>query len=309
MWICPPGRSSDTFLRVSPISASCFGVVADVPSSFLDIGSQADAVTVLTCCTPVTRGWKAAIVSGHSTAIVVIVDGFPASTKSTLPPSVRTQKLRLRACRQMNSQSVSLSCWSHSCCGPVAVELAGAEPVLLQDLLDGVADGLLLEHAHLAVAHQLVAAVERADAEGDAAVSEVGVDGDDVAVEHGLRRCLGVDGADLEEDLRADLERLPVDVLHCIDLVVRVDEQREVAAVREHQAVDDLDLADPVRVLGVELGAVDPELVAGDVLLGGGGGGAHASSLGIVSGVPRLRCIGLSMPLASAIRRQRVGSP
>ena len=42
---------------------------------------------------------------------------------------------------------------------------------------------------------------------------------------------------------------------------------------------------------------------------GGGGGGTHTLRLGIVSGVPRLSAIGLSMLFASAIRRQRVGSP
>ena len=310
MWICPPPRSLDTFWRASPICVSRIGAGASLANAFLGLRVPGGGGHRLDLLHPgdarveggdrvrpldLDRGFRRGV-AGLDEVDLVAFGEHPEVEAAGLPPDelpvgfvVLLEPFVLRA---------GLGC-----------ELARPEPVLLQDLLDGVADGHLLEHADLAVAHQPVAAVERADAERDAAVPEVRVDGDDIAVEDGRRRRLVVDGAGLERRLRADLERLAVDVLDRLDLVVGVDEERQVEAVRERQAVDDLDLADPVLVLGVEVDAVEPEVVARDVLLGDGGRGAHESILGMVSGRPRVRCSGLSMSLASAMSRQRVGSP
>ena len=59
--------------------------------------------------------------------------------------------------------------------------------------------------------------------------------------------------------------------------------------------------------IGVDLRAVDEDRVQRDVPLGSCR--AHASSLGIVSSLPRRSRSGLSMPFASAIARHRVASP
>ena len=199
----------------------------------------------------------------------------------------------------MKSQSVSLSCCMNSYGSPLGSP-SNCSPFSVDDLLDDVGRGLVLEHAHLARAVQQVRPVVRVHRERAAAGAEHRLERDDVALEQRLRRLL-LAGAEPDLELLADLERLRVDPLRLRE------RDADRADVGQPQVVDDADLLDPVAVLLRDLAAVDQDRVGRDVLARGLAG--HQSSVGIVSSEPRRRRIGLSMPLASAIGRQRVGSP
>ena len=64
-----------------------------------------------------------------------------------------------------------------------------------------------------------------------------------------------------------------------------------------------------LRHFGIEVGAGDEDVDAGDVLLCVAAGGISSPAPAAASELPRRRCSGLSTPLASAISRQRVASP
>jgi hypothetical protein len=81
---------------------------------------------------------------------------------------------------------------------------------------------------------------------------------------------------------------------------------RDGAHVRQPQPVRDLDVADEVHLPRVELLALDLDLEERSVVLRRR---HQVSMVGIVSWEPRRSANGLSIPLASAILRQRVASP
>ena len=102
----------------------------------------------------------------------------------------------------------------------------------------------------------------------------------------------------------ADVERMLVDRLLAVP---RREGRGERADVGEAQVVEQAHLADALRHLFLEGLAVDLDRVERDVLLGCDRRHQPAS-LGIVRLVPRLTRSGSSIPFASAIARQLVGS-
>lgn len=182
-----------------------------------------------------------------------------------------------------------------------------AEAVLRADLLDDVRDRLVQERALLARAHHPVRLVVGAHHHRDAAGLEVGLDGDDLALEQRLRRAV-LGRAELDLELGADLELGVVERLERVALGLRLVADGDRAAVRQPEPVGDLDLVDGVRLDVLDLGSVDEDCEErdGDAR---GLGRHQVSRFGMLSWVPRRRASGLSMPFASAIVRQRVASP
>jgi hypothetical protein len=135
-----------------------------------------------------------------------------------------------------------------------------AEPVLVRDLADHVAGRDLLEGARLALAVELVGLVVGTDRDDAALGRELGLDRGDLAFEDRLGRLLALRG-DLDLDVLAELQRVAVDL---VALGVGEPHQRHVG---QGEAVDDLDLERQVPPRGIDHGAGDEDVDAGDVLL------------------------------------------
>jgi hypothetical protein len=177
---------------------------------------------------------------------------------------------------------------------------------LAGDLAHHVGGRHLLEGPHLAHALQLVALVERADDDGRALLAELGLLRDDLALEDRLRRgARGRRGLDLDGGPDLELAEQGVDLA-----AVRVREAHA-GGVGQHEGVAHPDLGEQVLERLVERGPGDEDVDARDVLLGLGcpTDRHQSSSLGRLSGRPRRRWSGFSIPLASAITRQSVASP
>ena len=91
MWIAPPPRSLETLLRPRPIFESSVDAPALLENNRFPFGSHAFAVTVFTCWAPVTRGWKEAIVSGHSSSTVSFFTTSSAGRNRAFLPSISNQ--------------------------------------------------------------------------------------------------------------------------------------------------------------------------------------------------------------------------
>jgi hypothetical protein len=179
-----------------------------------------------------------------------------------------------------------------------------ADPAVVADAPDDVRDRLVEERALLARAHHPVRAVIGAHDHRDAAGLEVGLDRDDLALEQLLGGGL-LDRAELDHERLPDLEGGVVELLERVALGLARIADRDGAHVGQPQPVRDLDVADEVHVLRIELLTVDLDLEERGVLFRR----HQVSIVGMVSWEPRRSANGLSMPLASAILRQRVASP
>ena len=215
-------------------------------------------------------------------------------TRKPRPSSTPNSQLSIAASRSQKSRSDSIDCCMNLWTVLVLSTFPGWTPAVCSTLRDDVRRRHVLERRAAAVAVQAVRLVVGAEGEQRRRRRELDLGGDDLALEDGLAGG-GLDRAEPDLDRVADLVggRAGFLALRVGDL-----DRRDVGQAGEVAHLDALDLVE------LEAGPADGHARRRLVVRRG-----HQSSLGRLSGLPRRRCSGLSMPLASAMRRQRFGSP